>query len=123
MAPKPYTPHPWCPPCAQNERGISAVGVAVGFNRLEVVKLLIAKGGDLSFRDPKKNTLMHYAAGGSGLRGLQPYSEGLAHHGTLTVRVLHPEHLCLTSPALLPCSGQVTGGWPLPGRCWPPAPS
>lgn len=48
----------------QNERGISALGVAVGFNRLEVVKLLIAKGGDLSFRDPKKNTLMHYAAGG-----------------------------------------------------------
>ncbi|GLC70734.1 hypothetical protein PLESTF_001027700 [Pleodorina starrii] len=48
---------------ALNDRGISALGVAVGFNRLEVVQLLIAKGGDLSFRDPKKNTLMHYAAG------------------------------------------------------------
>ncbi|GLI68063.1 hypothetical protein VaNZ11_012391 [Volvox africanus] len=48
---------------ALNDRGISALGVAVGFNRLEVVKLLIAKGADVTFRDPKKNTLMHYAAG------------------------------------------------------------
>ncbi|PNH12255.1 Ankyrin repeat domain-containing protein 2 [Tetrabaena socialis] len=46
-----------------NDRGISALGVAVGFNRLEVVKLLIEKGGDLKFRDPKANNLMHYAAG------------------------------------------------------------
>ncbi|KAG2453934.1 hypothetical protein HYH02_002137 [Chlamydomonas schloesseri] len=48
---------------ALNERGISALGVAVGFNRLEIVKLLLSKGADLTFRDPKKNTLMHYAAG------------------------------------------------------------
>ncbi|PNW72290.1 hypothetical protein CHLRE_16g674300v5 [Chlamydomonas reinhardtii] len=48
---------------ALNDRGISALGVAVGFNRLEVVKLLIAAGADLTFRDPKKNSLMHYAAG------------------------------------------------------------
>ncbi|GIL79791.1 hypothetical protein Vretimale_12414 [Volvox reticuliferus] len=48
---------------ALNDRGISALGVAVGFNRLEVVKLLIAKGADVTFQDPKKNTLMHYAAG------------------------------------------------------------
>lgn len=47
----------------QNERGISALGIAVGFNRLEMVKLFIAKRTDLTFRDPKKNTLMHYAAG------------------------------------------------------------
>ncbi|KXZ55566.1 hypothetical protein GPECTOR_2g1115 [Gonium pectorale] len=48
---------------ALSDKGISALGVAVGFNRLDVVKLLIAKGADLSFRDPKKNTIMHYAAG------------------------------------------------------------
>ncbi|KAG2491882.1 hypothetical protein HYH03_009834 [Edaphochlamys debaryana] len=46
-----------------NDRGISPLGVAVGFNRLDLVKLLLEKGGDLAFRDPKKNTLMHYAAG------------------------------------------------------------
>ncbi|GFR48770.1 hypothetical protein Agub_g10591 [Astrephomene gubernaculifera] len=48
---------------APNERGVSPLGVAVGFNRLEIVKLLISKGADLTFRDPKQNTLMHYAAG------------------------------------------------------------
>lgn len=32
---------------AQNERGIAPLGVAVGFNRLEAVKLLLEKGAQV----------------------------------------------------------------------------
>ncbi|KAF6255784.1 flagellar associated protein [Scenedesmus sp. NREL 46B-D3] len=46
-----------------NERGISALGVAVGFNRLPFVELLLDAGADLALRDSQDNTVLHYAAG------------------------------------------------------------
>lgn len=46
-----------------NERGISALGVAVGFNRVPFVELLLDAGADLALRDGQGNTVLHYAAG------------------------------------------------------------
>jgi hypothetical protein len=59
-----------CFPCAfpaplQNERGISALGVAVGFNRVPFVELLLDAGADLALNDSQGNTVLHYAAGGA----------------------------------------------------------
>ncbi|MEW5318271.1 MAG: hypothetical protein WDW38_009504 [Sanguina aurantia] len=48
---------------AQNDRGISPLGIAVGFNRVAVVELLLSFGADVMARDPKDNTTLHYAAG------------------------------------------------------------
>lgn len=50
-------------PCLQNERGISPLGVAVGFNKPDMVRWLLAKGADVHFTDAAGNCLMHYAAG------------------------------------------------------------
>lgn len=47
----------------QNERGITPLGIAVGFNRVAVVELLLSFGADVMVRDPKDNTTLHYAAG------------------------------------------------------------
>lgn len=47
----------------QNERGISALGVAVGFNQQAVVAALLDKGANIEFQDPAGNTPLHYAAG------------------------------------------------------------
>jgi ankyrin repeat protein len=47
----------------QNERGISPLGVAVGFNRKDMVQLLLDAGADLAGRDGQGNTVLHYAAG------------------------------------------------------------
>lgn len=46
-----------------NERGITALGVAVGFNQKDLVELLLAAGADLELRDQSDNTVLHYAAG------------------------------------------------------------
>jgi ankyrin repeat protein len=54
---------PLCIINAQNERGISPLGVAVGFNQQEIVELLLAAGADLNIRDASSNTVLHYAAG------------------------------------------------------------
>jgi hypothetical protein len=54
-------------PWLQNERGISALGVAVGFNRASFVQLLLDAGADLALRDAQGNTVLHYAAGEKGL--------------------------------------------------------
>jgi len=48
---------------SKDARGISALGVAVGFNRLEAVKTLLASGADANICDPKGNTPLHYACG------------------------------------------------------------
>lgn len=48
---------------AQNARGISPLGIAVGFNRQAVVQLLLSFGADVMVRDPMDNTTLHYAAG------------------------------------------------------------
>jgi ankyrin repeat protein len=47
----------------QNERGITPLGVAVGFNQQAMVALLLSKGADAARQDPAGNTLLHYAAG------------------------------------------------------------
>jgi len=55
--------------CAVNgrdARGITPLGVAVGFNRLPVVKALLGAGADVGLTDAKGNTPLHYAAGERG---------------------------------------------------------
>lgn len=47
----------------KNERGISPLGVAVGFNRVQVAQLLLDNGADLAQLDSQGNTVLHYAAG------------------------------------------------------------
>ncbi|KAK9838359.1 hypothetical protein WJX81_007066 [Elliptochloris bilobata] len=44
-------------------RGISALGVAVGFNRLPAVQALLAAGAKIDQTDARGNTVLHYAAG------------------------------------------------------------
>jgi len=44
-------------------RGITPLGVAVGFNRIDAVKELLAGGADVSLTDNQGNTALHYAAG------------------------------------------------------------
>ena len=44
-------------------RGISALGVAVGFNRLPAVQALLAAGARIDQPDGRGNTVLHYAAG------------------------------------------------------------
>lgn len=68
LTPFPLLPPPRSPPkkpntSKQNERGISPLGVAVGFNRAPVVGLLLDAGADLEARDAAGNTVLHYAAG------------------------------------------------------------
>lgn len=48
---------------AKDARGITALGVAVGFNKLSVIKVLLAAGADVGLTDAKGNTPLHYAAG------------------------------------------------------------
>jgi hypothetical protein len=48
---------------ATDARGISALGVAVGFNRLPAVRALLAGGAAVGQRDGRGNTVLHYAAG------------------------------------------------------------
>lgn len=47
----------------KDERGITALGVAVGFNKISVVDTLLEAGADVELTDPKGNTALHYAAG------------------------------------------------------------
>lgn len=48
---------------AQDARGITPLGVAVGFNRLAVVKLLLTANAKVDVCDGRGNTPLHYAAG------------------------------------------------------------
>lgn len=47
----------------QDSRGITPLGVAVGFNRLAIVKALLAAKADVALTDGRGNTPLHYAAG------------------------------------------------------------
>jgi hypothetical protein len=47
----------------QNDKGIPALGVAVGFNQKEIVQLLIKRGADVGAADGRGSTALHYAAG------------------------------------------------------------
>ena len=45
-------------------RGITALGLAVGYNKVALVKVLLEAGADVAKTDAKKSTVLHYAAGG-----------------------------------------------------------
>jgi len=47
----------------KDARGITPLGVAVGFNRVEAVKALLAAGADANLADAKGNSPLHYACG------------------------------------------------------------
>lgn len=53
---------PLCPRL-QNNRGVTPLGIAVGFNKLPVIELLLEKGADVMLTDAAGNTVLHYAAG------------------------------------------------------------
>ncbi len=44
-------------------RGITPLGVAVGFNRIAIVEALLEAGADVEKPDGRGNTVLHYAAG------------------------------------------------------------
>ena len=44
-------------------RGITPLGVAVGFNRVAIVTALLEAGADVEQPDARGNTVLHYAAG------------------------------------------------------------
>ena len=46
-------------------RGITPLGVAVGFNRIAIVEALLEAGADVEKPDGRGNTVLHYAAGGA----------------------------------------------------------
>ena len=44
-------------------QGVTALGMAVGYNRLPVARILVAAGADIMLTDDRGNTALHYAAG------------------------------------------------------------
>lgn len=67
-------------------RGITALGLAVGYNKVALVKVLIEGGADVSKTDTKGSTVLHYAAGEFVL-SLHLVAE------ILQVACLHTDHL------------------------------
>ena len=49
----------------QDARGITPLGVAVGFNRLAAIKVLLKADAKVDVTDGRGNTPLHYAAGAS----------------------------------------------------------
>lgn len=47
----------------KDAKGITPLGVAVGFNKVPIIKLLLESDADVEQTDPKGNTALHYAAG------------------------------------------------------------
>lgn len=44
-------------------RGVTPLGLAVGYNKLPVVKVLLKANADVHKADAKGSTALHYAAG------------------------------------------------------------
>ncbi len=44
-------------------KGITPLGVAVGFNKIPIIELFLESDADVELTDPKGNTALHYAAG------------------------------------------------------------
>ena len=66
----------------QNDKSVTALGIAVGFNRKEMVSWLISKGADVMLVDGKGNTVLHYAAG-EGIRSYRcksPFESSEVHN-------------------------------------------
>ena len=59
---------------AKDARSITPLGVAVGFNRVDVIKELLQAGADVALTDSRGNIPLHYAAGDASL----PYQLSLA---------------------------------------------
>jgi ankyrin repeat protein len=49
----------------KDDRGITPLGVAVGFNKIPIIKEFLEAGPNVEVTDPKGNTALHYAAGNS----------------------------------------------------------
>ena len=47
----------------KDRRGITALGVAVGFNRTPCIRALLDTGADVHLTDARGSTVLHYAAG------------------------------------------------------------
>lgn len=47
----------------KDAKGITPLGVAVGFNKVSIIKLFLEKEADVEQTDPRGNTALHYAAG------------------------------------------------------------
>lgn len=47
----------------KDAKGITPLGVAVGFNKVPIIKLFLEKEADVEQTDPRGNTALHYAAG------------------------------------------------------------
>lgn len=68
------------PGCDVNEkdaRGITALGVAVGFNRIPCVRALLAAGANVSLTDNRGSTVLHYAAGDACLEVCSTHCPGV----------------------------------------------
>ena len=44
-------------------RGVTALGLAVGYNKVALVKVLLEGGADVAKTDAKGSSALHYAAG------------------------------------------------------------